>query len=65
MMLLLTKLNGTKFAIPAESVASCDDQRSYTSDLSAPCYWLKQKNGENWRIKESPEEVFKMIEEMR
>lgn len=58
-MILLTKANGTKFIIPADSISDVDNQARGSTD---PSYWLKQTNGINWSIKESPEEVLKLLE---
>ena len=60
-MILLTKIDGTKFTIPVDSVAACDDQSRTLPPTQTPCYYLRQTNGVNWRIVESPDEVFRMI----
>ena len=60
--LFLTKWDGTSFVIPTDTVVSCDDQRSSCLDPKPEhSYWLKQSNGNNWHIKESPEEVLKLM----
>ena len=62
-MLMLTQWDGTKFTIPAETVVSCNDQCQHSAvDKNAPSYWLRQSDGQNWRIKESPEEIFQMMQ---